>query len=336
MIRHRSLHTLRSCILFLVAGIGSINLSYSSSLAKFENWASKTNADHRLVGKIWSAIDNRFVTVAELENAIETGNYLLIGEKHDNQDHHRLERLIVDFRLNRVRTTLPSAVVLEMLDRKQLDGVNLEQLANLQSSEKLKSQLAWRDKSWPWDNYGKVIRTVINSGSSLVAGNIDRPSLYAAAKNSLQKLDDELRQASTTIPGMSAAMHSAVLQDVFDGHCQLMPKEKLNSMVMIQQLRDAYMAFKLSKSDHAILIAGNGHTRKDYGAGWHLKQRNRESEIVAIALMEVQTKEYDPAKYTRPLDQKTTVYDYIWFTPKHSDEDKCDELKKHFKKKASG
>jgi uncharacterized iron-regulated protein len=64
-----------------------------------------------------------------------------------------------------------------------------------------------------------------------------------------------------------------------------------------------------------VLIAGNGHVRKDRGVPWYLAQLRPAARIVSIGLIEVED-DLDDAGDDLP-------YDYVWFTPRVDDADPC-------------
>ena len=52
--------------------------------------------DHNLVGKIWSSRSQSFIEIEEFLSYAESASYLLLGEKHDNPDHHTLQLYILN------------------------------------------------------------------------------------------------------------------------------------------------------------------------------------------------------------------------------------------------
>ncbi|MCB0311381.1 MAG: ChaN family lipoprotein, partial [Bdellovibrionales bacterium] len=53
-------------------------------------WTSKHSRSHPLVGRIWDVSQNRFVDRGDLAATAVEADFLYLGEKHDNPDHHRL------------------------------------------------------------------------------------------------------------------------------------------------------------------------------------------------------------------------------------------------------
>ena len=58
-----------------------------------KNWVSKELADHPLVGKIYAPHAKKFVTPKAYLQSLTWPRFVLLGEVHDNADHHILQGL---------------------------------------------------------------------------------------------------------------------------------------------------------------------------------------------------------------------------------------------------
>src|SRR4051812_674712 len=56
-----------------------------------ERCLTKLDVDHPLVGRVWDVKNATFITRDALWAKLVTADYVLLGEKHDNPDHHRLQ-----------------------------------------------------------------------------------------------------------------------------------------------------------------------------------------------------------------------------------------------------
>ena len=54
-------------------------------------WSSEHLRDHSLAGRIYQPASGRFVSPSALIAALGRADIVLLGEKHDNADHHRLQ-----------------------------------------------------------------------------------------------------------------------------------------------------------------------------------------------------------------------------------------------------
>jgi len=101
-----------------------------------------------------------------------------------------------------------------------------------------------------------------------------------------------------------------------------------------QRARDGAMAQAvLSASDigQVVLIAGNGHIRRDWGVGGLLTRLAPAARTISIAQIEVQEDLADPAAYFATHDT-ATGFDFVVFTPRAEIKDYCAELRKRFGK----
>ena len=85
-------------------------------------------------------------------------------------------------------------------------------------------------------------------------------------------------------------------------------------MMRVQRARDAMMADRLAATSGrggGVLIAGNGHVRKDRGVPWYLARLRPGARSVSIGLLEVRDGVLEPPS--------GLPYDYVWFTPRVDD-----------------
>jgi uncharacterized iron-regulated protein len=60
-----------------------------------DDWISPAGRDHPLAGKIWDVAQGAFVTETALLGKLAGHQFVLLGETHTNEDHHRLQARIV-------------------------------------------------------------------------------------------------------------------------------------------------------------------------------------------------------------------------------------------------
>ena len=131
-------------------------LNGSSAFAQLlppDSWQSPLYADHELVGKIWSSSDQQFISADSLWQQLIGARYLLLGEKHDNPDHH-------DLQLNMLQTLIQenavSQLTLEMLDSTANEALSRFLNSNFGSTDEIKSFLNWDEEGWDWNFYGPL------------------------------------------------------------------------------------------------------------------------------------------------------------------------------------
>lgn len=285
------------------------------------HWLAPLLQNHPLVGKIYSLEDKSFISEAELFSRLQKTPYVLIGEKHDNADHHRLEEKI----LIALSSEAPAHIVFEMLTDEQQRLVST--LHPNDTLQQMYQKLQWNGKGWPWKDYGPLINTAVQQGASITAGNISSALLKKIYRqgSSAAELATARFNSMLSIPQL---VREKILDQVYQSHCETMPKEQLTPMLNIQLARDASMAHAMisdAQTDEtqrpSILIAGSFHTQKNIGVPLHLSQLTRQP-IKTLLLTEVSETHETPSEYATTLET-----DYIWFTPKQLDIDYCAGLR---------
>ena len=100
----------------------------------------------------------------------------------------------------------------------------------------------------------------------------------------------------------------------------------MSFMFKVQRLRDASLAYIANKLTPAVVIAGNGHVRRDYGVPQILKKINPSSDVVSIAFLEID-KLFETTDSVIKKLFKDADTDYIWLTEAVSREDPCENLR---------
>ena len=324
MVTNRSREAGTRCLILTMVAFAHCLLlpQASAQLASSFPWQSELYTDHELIGRIWDARREQFVTDSELWDSIMDSSYVLLGEKHDNPDHHALQL--------RVFQGLIMADNVDKLTMEMLDGTASENLdafleTPFESEQALKNFLNWDDQGWSWAYYGALIQAAHRAGVPVTAGNL-------ASETVMQVY------SSPTTPAIEAVLGAEVvnrlLADIDESHCGLLPESQFPPMVRVQQTRDHTMARSLLLDDGknhglAVLIAGNYHARKDLGVPNYLIAQHPElewSDILSLAFLEVVPDAMDPRAYLDQFSDRS-AYDFIWFTPAVSNADYCDSMR---------
>ena len=301
------------CRGLLLAGCCLSSLA-TAQVSLAPQWQSPLLREHPLVGRIWDQQAGRFISEQELLNAITRRPYLLLGEKHDNPDHHALQRALLGQLASQT-----AAVTFEMMDSTQADGLASLARGAPGSLDELKARLAWDEDGWNWDFYGPLIHNTLAAGITVRAGNISTEEMRRVYSESLPAALEGVLQ-DTALASLN--------QEIDTSHCGQLPASQFPAMVRVQQSRDHRMASVMAQSAGpgvGILVAGNFHIRQDLGVPAYLLAAGAVSdldEVVSLALLEVSETVTDPGEYTRGYGE-LSAYDFVWFTPKLTEEDYC-------------
>jgi uncharacterized iron-regulated protein len=293
-------------------------LALSACSTTPQAWQESGGASHPLIGQIYRVADGRVVSEADLLHAAETADFVLIGESHDNRDHHRLQARIVSALERDARRR--RAVAFEMISAdRQLEVV--EHLdANPGDAAGLGAAVDWPGRGWPdWALYEPIARAALANGAQIVAADLDAEQRRAVFEQGAQALRTSFVRRTGLDQDLSATLTSDLREELREAHCRQAPPEVLGGMYQVQRARDAMLADRLAATSGragGILIAGNGHVRKDRGVPWYLGRLKPAARTLSIGLLEVE----DDVRHS-PAD---LPYDYVWFTPRVDDgQDPC-------------
>jgi len=110
-------------------------------------------------------------------------------------------------------------------------------------------------------------------------------------------------------------VYTGMAADIRDSHCGYASEESVKAMVNVQRARDAQMAQSLiaaGNPDGAILVAGAGHVRNDYGIPVYLSAKAVGKVVISIAFVEVDKQKTEPNSYALPYPNGRLPFDYVW------------------------
>ncbi|NDV86221.1 hypothetical protein GTW51_05840 [Aurantimonas aggregata] len=290
-------------------------------------WASRHFVENPLVGGVFRGDGLPSSASALLEEA-GAARYVLLGEIHDNPDHHRLQADIVADLAHAGKT--PS-VVFEMVPERFSTALESFRDAGDGDLEELARQLEWTERGWPnFSIYRPIFEAVVENDLTMAAGNLDEAMVGAISKGGLEALS-AVDVERLSLNGSLPETQSAELADAIrDAHCGLMPDAAIEPMSVVQRARDGALADALigaaRESGSAVLIAGSGHVRKDRAVPAIIAAREPDSKSVSVQMVEVSGSAGSQADYGLVQDAPAP-YDFTIFTPRADVTDHCAELR---------
>ena len=263
---------------------------------------SVVHADERIL----DTRDGREVSRAELVESLRNQNFILLGELHDNPQHHQARAEIVE----QLASGRPTVV-----------AEHLEVGKTLVASGNLEADLAkagFDARGWEWPLHRPLFQKIVDLGLPLLGGNLPPEQARKAVRDGPSALPAPLAARIARHP-LSPEAEQALDRDLEQGHCGHMPAKWLPGMRLAQRARDAAMLAALENAPGrpAILVAGNGHVRKDYG----IPSLMGTSSHVSVGFIE------------SPVPDATQhrMYDYVWVTDPAQREDRCAQMAQGFK-----
>ncbi|WP_141618736.1 ChaN family lipoprotein [Myxococcus sp. AB036A] len=296
-------------------------------------WSSPLHREHPLTGRIWDVKAARFVDADTLRRSLAQARFVVLGERHDQPDHHQLQAWLVHALTEGGRKP---ALAFEMLDVGQQAAVDASRAQAPRDAEALALAVNWAGSGWPdWALYRPVFAAGLEAGLPIVAANLPRSQVRDLVMRGPEALPPELRQRLSLDTPLPEPVEQAMRQEQDEAHCGHLPQEMLGPMVQAQRARDAHLADRLSNADTGqggVLITGNGHARTDRGVPAQLAARAPGKDVRSVGLLEVDPKLPEPADYAAYFGAQSLPFDYVWFTPAMPMEDPCAALLKRSKK----
>jgi uncharacterized iron-regulated protein len=278
----------------------------AATLPPIPAWQSSQGHEHADLGRIIDLRSGASLTPAQLVEQLAAAELVLVGEQHDNPDHHRLQLWL----LQALAAQRPQgSLLLEMLNPDQQDRVVAAHAAILdgQAPADLPAALAWQ-KNWDWALYGPIVSYALAQPYPLQAANLNRSEIMQiyAARPALQG------RLSTTAP-----VRETLLADIRESHCGLLPEAQMPAMLAVQQQRDRRMAERLQAAPTpALLLAGGFHAKRDLGVPLHLADLGVESGALILQLAEV----------GKPVSAASA--DFVWYSAALPEQDHCAALRR--------
>lgn len=292
--------------------------------------------DHPLTGRIWSTGAQRLVSPDELVAQLREADFVLLGEIHDNGDHHRVQAWLVDRLGEAGQASGRGAVAFEMITADEAAALEAHARDDAGDAARLGAALRWEERGWPaWSLYQPIVEAAMGARMALVAAGAPRALEREVRGRGLAALDDE-RRRRLALEALPEAERSGLEEELYESHCRQLPREALPGMVAVQQLRDAWMADRLLEArtrtgGPVVAIAGRGHTRPDRGIPRYLALRAPGARIASVAMVEVDPRKRAPSDYGDARQG-----DYLVFTGAAPRADPCEALRRPRGPAASG
>lgn len=291
-------------------------------------WQAPLGREHPLTGRIWDTRVERFVTSEKLVAKLAGARYVLLGERHDNPDHHRAQAALVRALL---ATGRRPAVAFEMFTADDAPAIARHLAAAPRDAAGLAGAVNWKRSGWPdWAHYQPIAQAALDLDLPVVAANLAPATARALARGHRAALPEHLATRYGLDRPLPGAAQATLTGEIHRAHCGHVPAERLEGMVLAQRARDAMLADSMlgAERDGAVLIAGAGHVRSDRGVPLYLRARAPHASIATVAPLEVREGWMEPAQYSGIFDNGRLPFDWVWFTPRMDDGDPCARLQR--------
>ncbi len=324
----------RSRLWLLLAGLGC---AAPPAPTPGGDWLSPIGRDHPLAGRRFDLGARSEIGEAELLAALRGARFVLLGESHENADHHRLQARLV----GALAEDGAPAVAFEMLRRDQQAALDEALAGPAPAPDTVRAAAAWDQGGWPdFALYAPIFEAALAGRLPLLAADLSREELAQVASD--EPLPAPLRARLGLDEPLPDALRRGLERDLMAAHCERLPESELPRMLRVQRARDASLAQALleapgggedgaedpaPEAGRALLIAGAEHVRLDRGAPRALDRLAPGADRVALAFLEVDPDQENPWDDLAARYGPEPVFDYVWYTAKASDEDYCERIR---------
>ena len=224
--------------------------------------------DHRLSGDAW----------------------VLLGEVHDNAQQHQL-------RLAALQRAFASgwrpAIAMEQFDRERqadIERARRERPGDAQHVIDVAAPSGNRaGGGWNWVFYKPFVELALRYDVPLIAANLSNGDTARIVRGGYSAVFGaaEIASLGLDIP-VAPDVQAAQEREIDAGHCHALPRSVWPRMAQAQSARDAVMANALRQAAAGggiVLLAGNGHVRRDIGVPRWLDSAKR--KIFAVGYLEI-------------------------------------------------
>lgn len=246
-------------------------------------WSQGAVAD--AMGRIVETQNGQNISPEQLVQALSQAQIVLIGEQHDNAQHHAAQQWLLQ-QTEKVRQN--GSVALEMLTQQQQDAVREVQHYLQQGGSTGKRSLAEKinwNAAWDWRKYQNIMYMLLHQKAQVLAASPDR--------------DDLARQTTFVPQGIysgDVSVRNSLSKLMYQHHADT------QNLVSMQQYKDLTMSQVLLHAPKpAWLIAGNIHVSKQLGVPLFLRDAHFSGSLKTVLM----TDEGSGADSQHA--------DYIWF-----------------------
>lgn len=341
---------------FVTIGVGACSAMHPDPARE---WVSPIGRNHGLTGLTLEVATGRLITEDELVRAVASADIVLLGEQHDNVDHHRLQAALLEKMIAAGRRPAVAFEQINLEDQPALDGVLASGAGDAQTAAErasaVASAVAWDKSGWPpFDEYRPVFEVALSAQLPLRAANLSRKRLHE--RHARQAVGPPADDAGL-VP-LTEEMHASMVADIVDSHCGYAEPRMVSMMVNAQRRRDAAMAGAVRDALGApacrndadagvaaasepvaavppagvVLLCGFAHARTDFGVPLSLRRLAPGRRIVSVAFLGVHESADEPADYADAFHTARLPFDFVTFTPRPDSTDPCEKFRADLQK----
>jgi uncharacterized iron-regulated protein len=252
-----------------------------------------------------------------LVQAMQGHRIVLLGEVHDNSVQHALRAAAL--RQWVVQGARP-AIAFEQFDRGRQADIERARRERPADADYLIAQ-AKGSGEWRWESYRPFVALALEYDLPIVAANLSRREAIQVANDGWSALFDAATRSALGLDALPTAFRRKHEDAIAIGHCNLLPADALPPLARAQMARDIAMAQSIRPyvGRDVVLLAGNGHVRRDIGVPFWLPA-DAVRGAISIGVLE---------RDDSSVPESAPDFDAYVITERAERGDPCKELAKH-------
>lgn len=203
-----------------------------------------------------------------LVRAMQGHRVVLLGEVHDNAVQHALRAATLR---QWVEQGARPAIAFEQFDRERQPDLERARRERPTDADYLIAH-AKGSGDWRWEYYRPFVALALEYDLPIVAGNLSRGEAMQVANEGWPALFDPATRSALRLDALPTDFRRKHEEAIAIGHCNLLPADALPALARAQMARDIVMAQSIRPyvDRGVVLLAGNGHVRRDIGVPFWL------------------------------------------------------------------
>jgi uncharacterized iron-regulated protein len=215
---------------------------------------------------------------------------VLLGEVHDNAEQHQLRFAALQ---RAFASGWRPAIAMEQFDREHQADIERARRERPGDAQHLIDVAAPSEKrtggGWNWVLYRPFVELALRYDVPLIAANLSSADTARIVRGGYSAVFSAVEIAALGLDLPAAPELQAAQEREIDlGHCRALPRSLWPRMAQAQFARDAVMAEVLRRGagdGGVVLLAGNGHARRDIGVPRWLG--TMKARMLAVGYLEI-------------------------------------------------
>ncbi|ACN15683.1 hypothetical protein HRM2_25890 [Desulforapulum autotrophicum HRM2] len=302
-----------------------------------------------LIGQLINTATGEILEMDTLVDDLLQADVIYLGEKHDNPEHHRLQRRIIQALIAKGKhpqlgfeffSTGDTPLLLDFVDshRAKHSDVVEKKVGTM-----LRKQLGWDTKSDAlWSYYLELV--CLAKKEALVAAGLD---LSDAQKRRITRKGwdklTKIEKQSIFSTHLDDKNYQDYMYDLFAKvHCGMKNPRMQSRLFDTWVARNDTMAHTITELHDTqpdrpvVVIIGGGHTEHNLGVVDRVRHLKPGISQVNVGFVEITRTPSPVHDYLAPLELEgyapSPAHDYIWFTQRVSYQDPCERYKRMLEK----